>query len=288
MNTLKRQRVWHEHGPAPLGLLLVAPLVALFAVLLVWPLVDLIRVSVQGLSLSAYRNFFNSPGDVLALERTFLLSGLVTCVAILIGGFLAWEMRTASPIRRAILMAAVVFPLWTSLIVRIYALTIILERHGIISNALVSTGIRSQPLDILYTRTAVVVGMIYTILPYTTLPIYASFVNIDLELVRAAKSLGASGLTAFRTVVAPLAVPAVLASAALSFVICIGFYVTPVLLGGAQAPFIANRVANDVFVEFNLPDATAAGTILLAVALVVIALTWRLVGFDRIRRAVAP
>jgi putative spermidine/putrescine transport system permease protein len=268
--------------------LLALPVCVLLAGLLLWPLEQLISLSLPGFSFHSYKSFFETSATVRSLERTLLLSAAATVIGIAIGTFLAWEMRIGTRVRRGVITAAVIFPLWTSLIVRLYALTIVLQRHGVISNALTSSGISSKPVDLLYTPTAVLVGMVYTLLPYTTLPLYGSFANIDIELVRASRSLGASPWRAFRDVVVPLAMPAFIATAGLSFVISIGFYVTPLLLGGATSPFIANLISNDVFVRYNLPDAAAAGTILLVFAAVLMVVLWRVVGGERIRRAVAP
>jgi putative spermidine/putrescine transport system permease protein len=112
-------------------------------------------------------------------------------------------------------------------------------------------------------------------------------VNIDEELIRAAESLGASRLGAFVTVVVPLALPSVLASAAIVFVIAVGFYVTPVLLGGPSSAFLATRVDQQIFMLFDFPAAAATGSVLLLAAILIVGLAWRAVGLERIQRSLA-
>ena len=281
------RREWNPDLSWPVGLGLIAPGLALLGLFLLWPLVRLISVSFRGSSTHAYEKLFGSSADLESFKRTFAISALVTLAVIAIGIFLAWEMRTGAPAKRATIAFLVVFPLMTSVVVRNYALIVIFGRRGVINEALLGAGLVAKPIGILYTDTAVAIGMIYTLLPYAVLPLYASFVTIDLDLVRAAQSLGASGVHAFRSVVIPLAVSSIFATAALSFVLSLGFYITPIVLGSANNPFVANRISNSVFVFFDLPHAAAAALVLLGAALLCIGLTLRAVGLERIQRAVA-
>jgi putative spermidine/putrescine transport system permease protein len=181
----------------------------------------------------------------------------------------------------------VLFPLWEGIIVRNYAFTILLEREGILNKTLQFLHVIRQPIGILYTESAVTIGIVYTMLPYAILPLYASFVNIDEDLIRAAESLGARRLRALATVVVPLALPSILASAAIVFVVSVGFYITPILLGGPSSPFLATIVDQQLFTLYSLPGAAATSAILFVAAIVVVAGAWRAVGFERIQRAVA-
>jgi ABC-type spermidine/putrescine transport system permease subunit I len=279
---------WHPSASRLVGIMLLLPVCVLLAVLVLWPLEQLVSLSLPGHSFASYKLFFGDTATLRALERTVLLSLAATVISIAIGTFLAWQMRIGGRVQRMVITAAVIFPLWTSLIVRLYALTIILERHGVLSSVLQSTGVADRPVDLLYTPSAVLIGMLYTLLPYTTLPLYGTFANVDIELTRASRSLGASSLRAFWDVVVPLATPAFIATAGLAFVISLGFYVTPVLLGGAQNPFMSNLISTAVFTQYDLTSAATAGTILLVFAVILMFLLWRMVGGARIRRAVAP
>ena len=131
------------------------------------------------------------------------------------------------------------------------------------------------------------VGMLYTMLPFAILPLYASFASIDMDLLRAAEGLGASRLRAFFSIVVPLSVSSLLAAGAIVFVVSLGFYITPILLGGAQTPFVATIVDQQIYAVFNLPLAAATSTVLFVVALAILAAAWRAVGFERIQRTVA-
>lgn len=275
---------WQPEPSWGVGAALIAPGLALIVLGFVWPLGRLVSVSLQGHSLDAYRALFESTGDTRAFIRTLSTSAIVTLAAVAIGAFLAWEMRTGGKTRRRLVTVCVLFPLWTSVVVRNYALTIVLQRRGILNDILVSLGLVNQPVEFLYRTPAVAIGMLYTLLPYATLPLYATFINIDMDLVRAARSLGAGPARAARSVVVPLAILSIVATGALVFVLSLGFYVTPIILGSAQEPFVANRIATDVFVLFDLPRASAAGVVLLMIALACLGLTWRAVGFNRIQR----
>ncbi len=272
--------------PSPwIGVVLVAPALLLLGFFFLWPLVKLVQESLPNNSFSAYSTVFHSPGDMDAFGRTFVLSIVTTALAIAIGGFLAWEMRTGSALKRNLVGLSVVFPLLTSVVIRNYSLTIILQRRGILNDLVVRSHLSDQPLNLLYTNGSVAIGMLYTMLPYAVLPLYAAFRTIDLDLVLAARSLGANGPRAFRRVVLPLSLPSVISTAALVFVLSLGFYVTPLLLGSAEKPFVANRVATDVFVFFDLPRAAAIGVILLVAALVSVAAVTRWVGVERLQKA---
>jgi putative spermidine/putrescine transport system permease protein len=123
--------------------------------------------------------------------------------------------------------------------------------------------------------------------PYAVLPLYATFVQIDDELLWAAQSLGASYLRAFGSVVMPLAVPSFLATGAIVLVVALGFYITPLLLGGPQSQFLATAISIQIFNLFDLPGAAASGVLLLASAVICVGLAWSAVGGERIRRALA-
>jgi mannopine transport system permease protein len=170
-------------------------------------------------------------------------------------------------------------------VVKNYSIVILLSGEGPLNKLLGLLGL--APLSLLYTSTAVGIGMVYTMIPYAAFSLYGVFRTIDETLLDAARSLGASRLRVARTVVLPLALPGIVASAALVFAISLGFYVSPVLLGGAQTPFMASYIQDYIFTFFDYPLAAAASVILLAVALAALALALRLVGRERLMRAVA-
>jgi putative spermidine/putrescine transport system permease protein len=286
----ERGRLWRNDPSAAVGLLLLAPALVLLILFFVVPILRIFWVALSDptLSLDRFGDFFASPAARRSLLTTLRVSAIVTVLATLIGLIVAWELRTTtSKWKRAALWLATLFPLWTSVVVRNYAFTILLQRKGILNTALISTGIIDEPLSILYTDVAVVLGMLYTMLPYAILPIYASLVNLDTSIVSAAESLGASRPRAVRDVVLPLIAPSVFAAAAITFVVSVGFYITPILLGGPDSPFLATFIDQQLFSLYNFPAAAATASILFLTAAIVVGFAWRVVGFEQIRKALA-
>ncbi len=283
-------RAWRNDPSAAVGLLLLAPALVLLLLFFVVPILRIFWVALSdpSFSLDRFGDFFASPAARRSLLTTLRVSAIVTVLATLIGLIVAWELRTTSSRwKRAALWLATLFPLWTSVVVRNYAFTILLQRKGILNTALISTGIIDEPLSILYTDVAVVLGMLYTMLPYAILPIYASLVNLDTSIVSAAESLGASRPRAVRDVVLPLIAPSVFAAAAITFVVSVGFYITPILLGGPDSPFLATFIDQQLFSLYNFPAAAATASILFLTAAIVVGFAWRIVGFEQIRKALS-
>ena len=283
-------RAWRNDPSATIGLLLLAPALVLLFLFFVVPILRIFWVALTdpNVSFDRFAEFFASPAARRSLLTTLRVSAIVTVLATLIGLVVAWELRTTtSTWKRAALWLATLFPLWTSVVVRNYAFTILLQRKGILNTALISTGVIDEPLSILYTDVAVVLGMLYTMLPYAILPIYASLVNLDTSIVSAAESLGANRPRAVRDVVLPLIAPSVFAAAAITFVVSVGFYITPVLLGGPDSPFLATFIDQQLFSLYNFPAAAATASILFLTAAIVVGFAWRTVGFEQIRKALS-
>src|SRR5690606_30147449 len=138
-----------------------------------------------------YRHFFTSEVYVRTLILTILLSLLVTAIAVVLGGLMAWVMRTTrSPFVRIVCWAAVLVPFWMSVVVKNYSFTLILGRKGVLNSALEALFGPGVMVDVMYTNTAVVIGMLYSMLPYAVLPLFVTFLTIDPELARAAQTLG--------------------------------------------------------------------------------------------------
>jgi putative spermidine/putrescine transport system permease protein len=186
---------------------------------------------------------------------------------------------------KVVLWLAILLPTWMGVVVKNYAFVIILGREGVLSVTLQDLHLTSGPVDLLYTPTAVIIGMVYTVLPYAVLPLYATFVTISLNLPKAAETLGATRSRAIASVVFPLARPALFATMIISFILSLGFYLTPVVLGGTSGTFVASLVQSDVFLFFDLPDAAALGTTLLLVATAVLSIGFWLLGSERLRQA---
>jgi mannopine transport system permease protein len=278
---------WSAILPNRWALLLVAPLLIVLLGFVVYPLVKLTVDSLtSGSGIGNYEAVFQSPAGRRALITTVLSSMLVSVIAVSLGGLLAWHIKIAkSTAVKAVLWLAVLAPFWMGTVVKNYAIVILLSAEGPLDKLLELLGL--APVSLLYTSTAVVLGMVYTMVPYATFSLYGVFLTIDESLLDAARGLGASRVRAITSVMLPLAMPGIVASGALVFAISLGFYVAPVLLGGAQAPFMASFIQDYIFTFFDYPIASAASVILLVVALITLGLALALVGRERLQRGLA-
>ncbi|TDB89656.1 ABC transporter permease [Actinomadura sp. KC216] len=287
MTRRTRRRGWQSTFSGLTGLGLIAPFLVAAGVFIVYPFVELLRTAFgEPNGFGNVGDFFQSPAARRTLWTTCLTSLIVTVIVVALGAVLAWSLRTTrSRLTRMVIALAVFMPLWMGAVMKIYVFTVLLERFGVVNRTLTSLGVIDEPMQLLRTQFAVVAGMTYQMLPYAVLPLYAVYVTIDLNLVQAAESMGASRVRALRDVVAPLALPGLLASTVIVYVICVGYYLTPVLLGGATAPFTASLIADDIFNLFEPAQAAVASVLLLIVAGLVILGGLRLVGRERLRRA---
>jgi putative spermidine/putrescine transport system permease protein len=269
------------------ALLLVVPLLAVLVGFVGYPLVKLTVDSLStGEGIGNYEAVLQSVAGRRALITTVVASVLVSAVAVALGGLLAWHIRVAKHRAvKVVLWLAVLAPFWMGTVVKNYAIVILLSGEGPLDKLLELVDL--SPPSLLYTSTAVAIGMVYTMVPYAAFSLYGVFLSIDETLLDAARGLGASRARAIASVMLPLAMPGIVASGALVFAISLGFYVTPVLLGGAQAPFMASLIQDYVFTFFDYPTAAAASVILLVVALATLGLAFALVGRRRLRKAVA-
>ncbi|RKK02699.1 ABC transporter permease subunit [Pseudoroseomonas wenyumeiae] len=219
------------------------------------------------------------------LWRTLWISVSATAIALLIGYPLAWLIATAPPRWAPWLLAGVLLPFWTSLIVRTAAWMVLLQREGVVNAALQSLRLTEGPLPLLFNRGAVLLAMVHILLPFMVLPIYASLKSLDWRLPRAALSLGASPARTFFRISLPLSLPGVGAGCLLVFIQALGFYVTPALLGGANDQMLSYFVGFYATRTVNWSMAAALSCLLLAAVAIVVGLYARLVGFEKTRTA---
>jgi putative spermidine/putrescine transport system permease protein len=260
---------WQARPSWRTGAVLAAPAVLAVAGLIGVPLLVLVTDTLGAAGLTAYAELLGSRADRAALFRTVWVSGLVAVLATGLGGVLAWSLCTVgSRSGRALLWISVLAPFWMSVVIKNYTFVLLLRQGGPVHGVLSALGLVAPGDDVLYTEGAVVVGMLYAMLPYAVLPLYATFSALDRSLVSAAETLGASRALAVMNVVVPTCSRGILNAGTLVFVICLGFYVTPVVLGGPSSPFVATVVGDDIFEYFDLVGAKAFAVVLLAVALV--------------------
>jgi putative spermidine/putrescine transport system permease protein len=212
---------------------------------------------------------------------TLQVAVVVTFCTLLLGYPVAYALSSVSASRANLLMILVLIPFWTSILVRSYAWMVLLGQDGIINEALVASGVRSEPLQLLNTRLAVYVGMIHIQLPFMILPLYAVMRGIDRNLLRAAGNLGAPPSAVFRRIFLPLSLPGVAAGCLLVFILSLGFYITPALLGGQKDVMVSMLIQQQIS-QLKWGFGAALALVLLIIALGVYALFTRLLGVERV------
>jgi len=259
--------------------LLLAPAMAIISLGFVAPLIRLAILSFSAPAgpLAAYRELATVDVYRIVLRNTVILALVVTAVSLAIGFALALMLIRLEAAWRAVIFACVVLPLWISVLVRTFSWMLILESNGPLNRFLVALGIVDRPLPLLFAFPGVAIGMVHVLLPYSVLPIYAALSRIDPALLRASGGLGASPATTFRRVLLPLSARGLATAATFTFLLSLGFFVTPALLGGPSDTTISMLI--DSFVEERLdwPLAAAASMTLLVMALAVIGLAGRFV-----------
>jgi len=234
-----------------------------------FPLFRLLLVSVEAprWSLTHYADFFTEPAYLRILTRTFRVSLTVTLGCLILGYPTAYVLSRVSGRLRRFLLLLVIVPYLTSFLVRTYAWMVLLGPKGIINSLLLKAGLIDTPLKLLYSAVGVHVGMVHVLLPLMILPLYSVMVGIDRTLPRAAQTLGAGPLRTFLRVFLPLSLPGVRSGCVLVFLIALGFYITPAMLGGLRDSMIAMLIESQITQLVNWGFAAAAAVVLLAVTL---------------------
>jgi spermidine/putrescine transport system permease protein len=230
----------------------------------------------RGFTLEHYARFFDSLYlDVL--RRTFLWALACTMICLVLGYPVAYAIARSGRWRHLLLLL-VVLPFWTSFLVRTFAMIFLLRDTGLINQGLLALGLIQDPVPLLYTPFAVIVGLVYGFLPFMILPIYASLEKLDPSLLEAAEMLGARPRARFWRVTLPLSMPGVVAGCLLVFIPALGSFLTPDLLGGAKEMMIGNLVQNQFSAARNWPFGSAASFIVMALVLVALWIYLRVQG----------
>lgn len=270
-----------------LGLLgLVAPALLLIVVTMLLPVAWLLYLSVLSdsgaFSLEHYQRMWEHPSYARTFLTTFQVSLLTTAICILLGYPLSYFLSEIPRRAANLCMIAVLLPLWTSLLVRTYAWLVLLQRRGLINNWGIELGLWDEPLALVHNLAGTLIGTVHVMLPFMVLPLYSAMRAIDRNYLRAAANLGASPLRSFWLVFFPLAMPGLVTGALIVFILCLGFYVTPAVLGGGKVIMVSNRIANDIEIFFNWGAASALGVVLLLLTALLILAAGRLVRMDRV------
>jgi ABC-type spermidine/putrescine transport system permease subunit I len=229
-----------------------------------------------------YERIFESDLYRRTFVVTFQISVSVTVISVLLGYPLCYWLTKMTDRTAAILMVFVLVPFWTSVLVRTYAWLVLLQRNGIINSTLMSLDIIEEPLQLAHNLTGSIIGMVHIMLPFLILPLYATMRSIDTDLVRAAVGLGSSPRKAFWHVFFPMSLPGLSAGIVLVFILSLGFYVTPALLGGGRVQMLAQRIESTITIYSNWGASSALGVVLLLMALVMIWLMNRVFGLDKL------
>ena len=270
------QRQAHGERRSMLALTLPALVLVGFVVLIpIGWLFWLSFVDKSGFTLVHYQRLLH-PTYLLTLQTTFELALTVTLVCLLLGYPLAY-LASQLPRRWAsLVLLCVLFPFWTSLLVRTYAWLVLLQRRGLVNTWLQKLGIIEEPLRLVHNFTGTAIGMTHIMLPFMVLPLYATMKTISEDYMRAAANLGASPIRAFWQIYVPLSFPGLAAGLIVVFVLSLGFYVTPALLGGGRVMMWAMQIERSTTVYADWGAASAMGVVLLVITLGILWLVSRL------------
>lgn len=252
--------------------LLVAPAAGWLVVLLIVPAVSLVALSfakngaygevVWELGWRNYARAFD-PKYLPVLFRTLGFAGATTLLCLVLGYPLAYFLSFRAGKWRNALIIGLMVPFWTSALVAFYSWMIILGKEGLLNTALMRLGFLSQPLGILYTPFSVLLGLVYFYLPFTVLPLYGSLEKVPRSLIEAGYDLGADRWTAFRKITFPLSFPGVIAGALLTFIPCLGDFLTAEILGGPRYYLLGNLISNQFLMAQDWPFGAALTSLLL-------------------------
>lgn len=268
-------------------LLLAAPLLIFMLVFYTVPVLSMLMRSIDD-PIWTLSHYMSLPGDKVflkVLSGTLATSAIVTLGALLLGYPVALALVRA-PRWAPVILVLMLLPFWTSVLVRSYAWMVLLGRHGLINQALLAAGITDQPLRLLNTPLATRIAMIHILLPYMILPIANALRQIDPSLALASSGLGATPWATFRQIILPLSMPGVAAGVLLVFVLALGFYITPAMLGGPREITLSMLIAQQVE-QLNWAYAATLSAVLLATTLAIVAAFYRLPGVGNVLRTSA-
>jgi putative spermidine/putrescine transport system permease protein len=262
---------------ADLWALLAIPGILILGAFFLLPLVLMALRSVTDPSPANYLVLTSSSIYVRVLVNTFVVAGCCTVICLLLGYPYAYAMHRAGPKLAAVLTIAIVLPFWSSALVRSYAWLVLLRENGVINGWLLSAHLIAAPFRILRTNTAVIIGMCHILLPFMVFPIYAAMRRIDPTLLPAAAVLGANPFRAMRKVFVPLSLPGVYAGSLIVFIVALGFFVVPALLGGPRSMMFSELIVTTVYELLEFGQGAAMAIVLVASALMALAVASRFV-----------
>jgi putative spermidine/putrescine transport system permease protein len=276
--------VLHERQERRLTLLLLAPALAIVLILLVLPLLWLAGQSVwnDGFTLENYARFLTDDVYWMTFLQTFRIALVVTVTTLLLGYPVAYLAATLPRKWSILILAMVVLPFWTSVLVRAYAWMILLQRTGLVNSALQSLGLIESPLLLVNNELGTTIATIHILLPFMVLPLFAAMQKIPAELTMAGSSLGGRPVFVFTWVFLPLSLPGIIAGMVLVFVLTLGFYITPELLGGGRTFMVSMLVSRNIEIYNQWGAASSISVVLLACVFMIFRLARLFIPFELI------
>jgi mannopine transport system permease protein len=256
-----------------LSLALAAPVIVCLMAFFVLPLSTLVQQSLTSptVGLQNYAKVLGNELYLTILWRTIRLAGIVTFASLLLGYPVALTMSRVSGRMAGILAICVLIPLWTAVLVRAYAWIVLLQRKGLINETLIGLGVIKEPLRMLYTEGAVILATTHVLLPFMILSIYSVLRTIPPDLNRAAANLGASAFSIFQHITLPLSLPGIYSGVLMVFILALGFYITPALLGGPETLLMATLIGQQTTETLDWGLAGALSVVLLIITLLLVA-----------------
>ena len=265
---------------------LSSPAILLVLVILVIPVGWLFYVSFVGVdgrfSLENYERMITSRSYLRIFITTFQVSFLTTAICVVIGYPLAYFLAQLPPRLSNLCMIAVLLPFWTSLLVRTYAWLVLLQRQGLINDWGIALGLWDEPIRMVHNMTGTLIGMVHIMLPFLILPTYAAMKAISPDYTKAAANLGATPRTAFWTVYFPLSTPGLFAGTLMVFILCLGFFVTPAILGGGKVIMVSMKIVSNIELFVNWGAASALGVVLLVLTAAILWIASRFLKLNHI------
>lgn len=282
--TLNRQSAILWHRPGFRQFMLVSPALIALLILFVYPIAGILVRSLfsPDFTFKHYLYFFQNPLYAKVMWITIQISFLSTLTSLLVGYPVAYVLRRARPGLRNFFLLVIILSFMISLLVRNYSWIIVLQRNGVINLLLKSFGLIDQPLILLHNKFSTMVGMTHIFTPYIIFPVYSVMMGIDLNLEKAAQNLGATRWQTFWRVTFPLSLPGIGAGALLVFIMALGFFITPALLGGRKELMLSNLIEIQVVDLLNWPFASAMSVVLMVVTLIIFFIYNRYLGVERL------
>ena len=265
---------------------LTAPAVIAVAIIMVMPVTWLFYLSFLAddgsFSFEHYTRMVESKSYARIFMTTFKVSIYTTAICILIGYPLAYFLSQLPSRMANLCMLTVLLPFWTSLLVRTYAWLVLLQRKGIINNLGIDIGLWDEPLKLVNNLNGTLIGMVHIMVPFLILPVYGSMKAISQDYMKASSNLGATPSQTFWQVFFPLSLPGLFAGTLIVFVLCLGFFVTPAVLGGGKVIMVSMAITTNIELFFNWGAASALGVVLLVITMSILFVSSKLLNLNQI------